>query len=219
VAASNGFPVIFAPISLTDYASDCAARVPPWVLEAAAAPPLSREHYLAHIARLYLDPSKTSYVHLRDGGISDNLAMRGTMNALLLSASDFATYQPSLIHIRRILAISVDGETPAYSSWPQQPSISGLGQIFAAVSGAQIDAYNFETLLVAKNIVTIFADRLRQARCRRSAVTDGAPCDDVRGYFIHLSLDDIADPVVRERLQSIATGLTIPTDDVDLLVS
>lgn len=217
VAASNGFPVIFAPINLTDYAQDCAPRVPQWVLQAESAPPLSREHYLAHIARLYLDPSKTSYVHLMDGGISDNLAMRGMINAVLSYSTDFAAYQP-LIHIRRILAISVDGQSAANSSWPKQRSISSLGQIFEAVSGAQIDAYNFETLLLAKNTVSTFVDQLRKARCQRSAVIDGAPCDDVRGYFIHLSLDDVADPAVRERLQAIATGLTIPDSDVDLLI-
>jgi NTE family protein len=218
VAASNGFPVIFAPINLTDYAQDCAPRVPQWVVQAESAPPLSREHYLAHIARLYLDPSKTSYVHLMDGGISDNLAMRGMINAALSYSSDFAAYQPSVLHIRRILAISVDGQSAANSSWPKQRSISSLGQIFDAVSGAQIDAYNFETLLLAKNLVTTVTDQIRKARCQRSPVIDGAPCDDVRGYFLHLSLDDVADPAVRERLQSIATGLTIPDHDVDLLI-
>ncbi len=218
VAASNGFPVIFAPINLTDYASDCAPRVPQWVVQAESAPPLSREHYLAHIARLYLDPGRTSYVHLMDGGISDNLAMRGMINAVLSYSADFAAYQANVLHIRRILAISVDGQAAANSSWPKQRSISSLGQIFEAVSGAQIDAYNFETLLLAKNIVATFVDQIRKARCQRSATIDGAPCDDVRGYFVHLSLDDIADPAVRERLQSIATGLTVPNDDVDLLV-
>jgi NTE family protein len=218
VAASNGFPVIFAPINLTDYASDCAPRVPRWVLQAESAPHLSREHYLAHIARLYLDPNKTSYVHLMDGGISDNLAMRGMLNAVLSYSANFAAYQPDVLHIRRVLAISVDGQAAANSSWPKQRSISGLGQIFEAVSGAQIDAYNFETLLLAKSLVATFVDNIRTARCQRSALIDGAPCNDVRGYFVHLSLDDVADPAVRERLQSIATGLTIPSDDVDLLV-
>jgi NTE family protein len=170
VAASNGFPVIFAPVNLTDYASRCAPRVPRWILQAESAPPLSREHYLAHIARLYLDPAKISYVHVMDGGISDNLAMRGMMNAALSSSSDFAADQPSVIHIRRILAISVDGQAAANSSWPKQTSISGLGQIFEAVSGAQSDAYNFETLLLAKDIETTFADQLRKTRCQRSAI-------------------------------------------------
>ena len=43
-------------------------------------------------------------------------------------------------------------------------------------------------------------------------------CDDVGGYFIHLSLADIADPEIRQRLQSIRTGLTLDDEDIDLLV-
>jgi len=218
VAASNGFPVIFAPVNLIDYAKDCAPRMPRWVLQAQSAPSLSREGNLARIARLYLDPGKTSYIHLMDGGISDNLAMRGMINSVLSYSTDLAAYQSAVIHFRRILVVSVDGEAAANSSWPKQESISSMGQIFQAVSGSQIDAYNFETLVLAKDLVATFVDDIRDARCRRSAIIDGIPCNDVRGYLVHLSLDDIADSAVRRRLQSIATGLTIPDGDVDLLV-
>src|SRR5215813_13021839 len=66
VAASNGFPVLFSPITLTSYAKQCGGREPVWVKAAAAGAPLSRERQLADLARLYLDPAKTSYVHLMD---------------------------------------------------------------------------------------------------------------------------------------------------------
>ena len=48
---------------------------------------------------------------------------------------------------------------------------------------------------------------------------DGHPCDDVQGFFEHLSLSDITDAAEREKLQHIPTGLTIPDADVDQLVA
>jgi NTE family protein len=48
---------------------------------------------------------------------------------------------------------------------------------------------------------------------------DGHDCADVRGELVHLSLASIRDPQVRARLQAVPTGLTIPAEDVALLVS
>src|SRR5215469_9227911 len=42
VAASNGFPVIFTPITLKSYRSDCGGRVPAWVKADTSTDPLSR---------------------------------------------------------------------------------------------------------------------------------------------------------------------------------
>src|SRR4030095_4630185 len=56
VAASNGFPVLFSPITLTSYSKQCAGREPTWGKNADIGGDLSRQHNLAEVARLYLDP-------------------------------------------------------------------------------------------------------------------------------------------------------------------
>jgi hypothetical protein len=61
--------------------------------------------------------------------------------------------------------------------------------------------------------------RLRKARCGIAKTVAGHDCADVQGYVLHLSLSAVADPEVRKRLQAIPTGLTIPDQDVDTLVS
>ncbi len=83
VAASNGFPVLFSPITLISHTTDCRGVRPPTAAPAewAEAPgELSRRALLARIANRYLDPERTKYIHLMDGGISDNLALRGVVN-------------------------------------------------------------------------------------------------------------------------------------------
>ena len=81
VAASSAFPGLFSPVTLTSHATDCGGRRPGWerrVSESERRDPLSRLGTQASILDHYLDPTRTRYVHLADGGISDNLSLRVT---------------------------------------------------------------------------------------------------------------------------------------------
>ena len=97
--------------------------------------------------------------------------------------------------------------------------VTGLGQIISAVSGSQINSYNFETMSVMREIIKQTVGRIKTMRCDIAPVIDGHPCDDVEGYLVHVSLGGIGDEATRKRLQSIPTGLTIADDDVDALVA
>jgi NTE family protein len=220
VAASNGFPILFTPITLENQAAHCGGREPAWVARVDAPNAMPREHQLVELARLYGNVDKTRYVHLMDGGISDNLAMRFTIEkALAYGDNADRLRQLGLDRVRRVLLISADGEAPRDSNWPRERKITGFGQIMDSVSGSQIDSYNFETLVLADDYLQHFVSVLARVRCQEARVIDGHSCDDVRGFFAHLSLSDVADDATRKRLQRIPTGLTVSSDDVDRLVT
>jgi NTE family protein len=222
VAASNGFPVLFSPITLTSHTPDCRGVRPPTAAAAewADAPDeLSRRALLARTANRYLDPERTEYVHLMDGGISDNLALRGVTNGAIAVDVNSDVFQRIARKARRVLVLSVDGQSASDPTLPKQRIVTGLGQIFGAVSGTQIDAYNFETMVLTNNELNQLVDDLRKARCAQGRVIEGHDCTDVRGGLVHISLASIPDQKERQRLQAIPTGLTIPDEDVDLLVS
>jgi len=222
VAASNGFPVLFSPITLISHTPDCRGVRPPtappaeWAEESNT---LSRRALLARVANRYLDPERTKYVHLLDGGISDNLALRGVVNGGITQDETTDTFRRVALKARRILVLSVDGQSAPDPSLSKQRVVTGLSQIFGAVSGTQIDAYNFETLILTESELRNFVDSVRKVRCAQARVIEGHDCADVRGALVHISLASIPDPQERERLQAIPTGLTIPDEDVDLLVS
>jgi NTE family protein len=222
VAASNGFPVLFTPITLKSYRSQCGGRIPGWVRADTDDQSYSRMHRQAQSARSYLDGDRTRYVHLMDGGISDNLAMRSMISAMLLLSEegDSVKVLSQFTHVRRILLISADGQSANDAATARQEHLSGLGQIFNAVSGTQIDTYNFETMVLAKAQLEAVRDAVRTERCKAGPVAaDGHPCGDVESYFVHLSLAGIADDAERRRLQQIPTGLTIDPADIALLVA
>ena len=73
--------------------------------------PLSRLGVQATLIDRYLDPNKTRFVHLADGGVSDNLGLRvagGMMQNLAESSRAISAL--GLAHLRRILILSIDGE-------------------------------------------------------------------------------------------------------------
>jgi NTE family protein len=221
VAASNGFPVLFSPITLISYNQRCQAKRPPTAAPAAWADTpdeLSRHALLARTANRYLDPERTQYVHLLDGGISDNLALRGVANGAIALDQSTDTFRKVALKARRILVLSVDGQSAADPALAKQRVVTGLGQIFGAVSGTQIDAYNFETLVLTNGELQKLVEGVRKVRCAQARVIDGHDCADVRGDLVHISLASIPDPQLRQRLQAIPTGLTIPDADVDALV-
>jgi len=222
VAASNGFPVLFSPITLTSHTPDCRGLRPPTAApqEWAETPDqLSRRGLLARTANRYLDPERTKYVHLLDGGISDNLALRGVTNGAIALDENNEAFRRVALKARRVLVLSVDGQSAADPAISKQRVVTGLSQIFGAVSGTQIDAYNFETLILTASELRQLIASLRKVRCAQARVIDGHDCADVRGALVHISLASIPDPQERQRLQAIPTGLTIPDADVDALVS
>jgi NTE family protein len=221
VAASNGFPVLFGPVTLTNHARACNGRQPPWVESFARAPPMSRERSVARGLQHYADPEAAAFAHLMDGGIADNLAMRGLLNGLLLAGleRDIGLFGADYRTTTRVLVLAVDGQAAANPEWAQRRTLSGLSQIFSAVSGTQIDRLNFETLLLADQAIRRVEEGARRTRCAEARVLGGVPCEDVRARLVHLSLSAIEDEAERARLQAIRTGLTIPREDVDLLVA
>jgi len=222
VAASNGFPVLFSPITLTSHTPDCRGVRPPTPppAEWAETPDeLSRRAALARSADRYLDPERTKYVHLLDGGISDNLALRGVANGGIALDDTTDTFRRLALNTRRVLVLSVDGQSAPDPALSKQRVVTGLSQIFGAVSGTQIDAYNFETLTLTNNELGHLIESLRKVRCAQARVIEGHDCADVKGALVRISLASIPDPQERQRLQAIPTGLTIPDQDVDLLVS
>jgi len=91
VAASAAFPILFTPITLVSYRSNCTAYPPPsapppgWQKDATT---LSRVSALDSHADRLMDPYRTKWIHLMDGGIADNLALRSLSNALILLDED-----------------------------------------------------------------------------------------------------------------------------------
>jgi len=219
VAASNGFPLLFTPITLANQRGPhCDTPLP---VNLAVRPPprdYNRRRLYEIVGRM-ADRDRTPWLHLLDGGIADNLALRTTLNFSLLGGTDMSEFIAANMPVRRMLVISVDGQSATDQALSQQRMVNGIVQIFDAVSGGQIDNYNLETLAMLQAEVDRLTERQRELRCARARTIEGFPCDDSKGMLARVSLADVRDPALRERLRQIPTGLTLPPEDVEALVA
>jgi NTE family protein len=222
VAASAAFPGLFSPVTLTNHAAECGGRKPGWlrhITKDQRRDPLSRLGAQATVTERYLDPDDMRYVHLTDGGVSDNLGMRmmgGMMQNLAQSPGELVSR--GLDRLRRILVISVDGQGAQDVSVARQRVVGGLLQVFGLVSGAQIGRIGFETMITVNQQLQDVTQAVRAARCGRAPVIDGAPCGDVESGLIRISLAELPDDATREQLQAIPTTLTLTRQQVDTLI-
>ncbi len=213
VAASNGFPILFTPIVLTNYRDNCDIKEPAWVTKGMADPdPLSRQRQQAMLARRYMRVDGPSYVHLIDGGVGDNLAMRGLLD--YISRYDNPAQAPdpdgNLKKLTRVLFISIDGQADQDREISRAPIVGDLLRIANAVTSNTIDRYNFETLRLARSAAHNLADNLTELRCSHGGKGPGA-----RSEMVHIALSEQPDA---DALKEIPTGLTISKAQVDQLI-
>ena len=219
MAASNGFPGLFSPVTLTSRTTDCGGRKPGWlalVTPSEMNDPLSRLGRYAVTSDRYLDPERTSYLHLVDGGVSDNLGLRAAGSMMLASSTNIAA--TPLLAVRRILVISVDGEGSQDTSVARRKAVGGIFSLLGLVTGNQIDSYNFDTLVLMSEQLQQLRDAIVKARCSQGRVVSGARCDDVQAELLHLSLSAMPPGPEKQQLLAIPTGLTIAKEDVDRLI-
>jgi NTE family protein len=221
VAASNGFPVLFSPISLKNYAGEkpAACKRPAWVDEYAKIDDeLSRRRHLAKLASSYMNKTDSAYVHLLDGGVSDNLALRGLIQ-LMAPATENASGEPErLKRVQNVLIVSVDGQAEPSHHLTEVPYLDGILRILNAVTSTVIDRYGFETLIHARSMTERLAGGIARRDCPLGRDGKPLPCRSVTPHFVHLSLGDLAEGEMRTRLAAIPTGLTISNEDVDALI-
>jgi len=156
VMASAAAPILFAPIVLRNYPGSCPGRNPPWVGEALAERnPADRRFHAAKALASYTDPTTVRYIRLVDGGIVDNLGLRGSIMSevnnyrrVLKMAGAFSP--EALNQVKHVLVIATN--TPAISEreWVSAEGDPGLLDTALALADATTNVLNAETTLLAQ---------------------------------------------------------------------
>lgn len=219
VAASSAFPVLFAPIRLTNHHHNgdkgyCATHRPEWVDQVLNAPELddlSRLHVRARVANDYLPlrpgapqpkGGQPRSVFLQDGGVTDNVALRGFANTALPYLGENGIKWEGPLHdmlcrggwdrIRHIAVIVVDGEAQPSNQVATLPYLSDLLLILNVTSSAMIDANGFETMLATDSLTKQMAKQFESLDC-------GSGVHAVKPYFARVSFQDLAEDTVLPR--------------------
>ena len=83
-AASSAVPMLLSPITLRNYAGTCGYKIPGEFEELLKGREISaRQFYLANNIEPLLDSRKKPYIHLVDGGVTDNLGLRAILDRVI----------------------------------------------------------------------------------------------------------------------------------------
>ena len=227
-AESSAVPVVLSPVTINNYGGTCGYAIPAWAREFLKSenPPRPAARAIRELkdAEPYADGVHRPYIHLVDGGVSDNLGMRGVLDALELLEALHAKGLPTpLDHVKRVIVFVVNSLSSPPTNWDESESPPGTVDILLKATGVPIDHYSYEAIEQLKDI----AARWRTARELRdlagcSTNKETPICNAIRVpqaeiYAIDVSFAALPDGKEREYLNLQPTSFVLPGESVDRL--
>jgi NTE family protein len=214
VAASAAFPPFLGPVVLKNYSAEHPAPEPEFIESVLTnSMACSRLKDLALQERSYVDGDRRKFIHLVDGGISDNLGLRGPVErAIKLEETGTLPQAPVKIP-RRLVIIIVDASAERDYGWDSKDRTLGLGKVMGSVAQVTGNRYSFETIELFKE-VSARLDREREAARLQAGDSQSVK---IESYIVELHFSQLADESDRRFFNSVPTSLQLPSPTVDRL--
>jgi len=227
-AASSAVPVVLSPLTINNYGGTCGFKEPSWVAKYFDVPdpprPAARTIKRLQELRDFAESKDQPYLHLVDGGISDNLGLRSVIDVIVTFEALHEAGQPTpLDHVRSIIVIVVNSLSIPATDWDKREDAPDTVQVLVKAAGVPIDRYSGESVELLKDI----AARWRVLREMRDSVVFVKPAGEAAKYVnnapnadiypIDVSFLALKDPAEREYLNQLPTSFVLPDEAVDRL--
>jgi len=226
-AASSAVPVVLSSITIKNYGGTCNWSPPPWSkLFLGDNPPRPAARAIRSIYNLqaYGDGIKRPYLHLVDGGVSDNVGMRAVLDTLQVLESLNEAGQPTpLDDAKRIIVFVVNSLSSPPTTWDQSYSPPGTVDILLKSAGTPIDAFSYETIELLRDMAAQWQiKRLLRNSAAFAANKDAAVAKALRVpaaeiYAIDVSFAALKDKKELEYLNLQPTTFVLEPEAVDRL--
>jgi NTE family protein len=226
--ASSAVPFVFSPITLNNYGGNCKFALPSFLTafsDPATAPrPASRALTRMQDLLWYEDSARRPYVHLVDGGLSDNLGTRAVVELVNdLEALSSVGISSPLDNVRRIVVFVVNSRSVPTTDWYTKEKPPGEVTLLIKATGVPIDHYSSETVEELKDTVARWQTmrRLRQSAAfdasKDPELANAMRTPDIDLYAIDISFAALKDEAEREYLNNLPTSFVLPPEAVDRL--
>jgi NTE family protein len=209
VATSTALPPLLTPITLENRGGTCGRKTPAWQTAAEAAIGESetpgRALLYARALQSYQDPARP-YIHLFDGGLSENLGLTEMIMAFeLLKADPNSAMLPALRRAHKVVVIVVNALRYPEVDWDRSPAPPDTDTLTDQMWSIPVDR--------------ISLDAVEQVREKLAAWQADAPAGgpERRGYLAQVTFDALKDPAERLYFKRVKTSLTLPKEQVDKL--
>lgn len=212
VAASSSVPMVFAPITLNNNGGRC-NYTPPIKIEDADDSKTGRQQSRTikefyERFQKYADGKNRPYIHLIDGGLTDNLGMRSLLDMTemypeKILTNKILTNKILQNNIRHIVVINVNAQNQVSSNLDKTAAVPGFRDVVSSIVNIPIDQNSQESLRRFRAFVD---------QWNKDKQTDG-----ISFSFVSLNLKDLPPSQLRDKVLNIPTSFYLPPEDVDNL--
>jgi len=221
VAASSAVPVLFSSITLNNRAGTCGFEINSVALAALNDPePFSRRRHLIEKYVKYLDSENNPYLHLYDGGLTDNLGIRPGLNRLAIANDTWAFVKARGVgHMKRLIFIVVNAQSESKTLYSRSASPVPFMDAILGATSIPLNEYTFESLVTLSVVMKKFTEEIIKGRCADKEFNQGNSndCADFKSYLVYVDLDQIKDKEHRNRLKQLPTSFVLQPEEVDEL--
>ncbi|MEO6034486.1 MAG: patatin-like phospholipase family protein, partial [Verrucomicrobiota bacterium] len=219
VTASSAFPFLLSPLTLNNYGTtQNGYALPAWVKDALANRQKYPRDYAEGLAlQSYLDATNRPFVHLLDGGLSDNVGLRGPFYALTSSKRPWTLLSLLNGTIKHLVVVTVNARNGTRPEWDGKEKAPGVGGMFSTVVNGPMGNYSEETVQqMIDRASEINAENLEEAGSS-SRARDTAELNKLNVYTIEVNFLDVKNKEKREELLRIGTSFNLSKKQVNLL--
>jgi NTE family protein len=213
-AASATLPLVLSPITLKSYAGECAYQPPDWLLAASKSENQAQRQRAKEMLS-YLDVHKRPYIHLLDGGLSDNVALRGIVEAAAVRGGIHNLAKGSgVTKVKKLVILSVNAETSPDVKDYRSDEVPVFSRAFSSLVDIPINRYSMDTRLILRFAV----ERWRQEIRADPPKPDSAFAPNADIYFIDVNFTAVEDVAEQEYLMKIPTTLYLTDEQIERLL-
>jgi NTE family protein len=213
-AASAALPLVLSPITLKSYAGQCGYQVSQGLQEASkSVRPMQRQRAKELLS--YLDIDKRPSVHLLDGGLSDNMALRSVLETVAVGGNIESVFKAAGVKkgVKKLVFLSVNAETSPDIKEYRSDEIPVFSRAFSSLVDIPINRYSTDTVLLMRFAVDMWRNEVRI----RAASGDSIFAEGADVYFIDASLGALEDVNEQEYLMRIPTTLYLTDQQIERL--
>jgi NTE family protein len=227
-AASSAVPLVLSPVTFNNYGGTCKYQWPSWARvlmdPATLVRPAGRSLQRLKELENMQDGANRPYLHLVDGGLADNLGMRGVLEAMEeLEAARSLRKRTRLDDVRRMVVLVVNSLSIPRTNWDQSERPPNDVAILLKATGVPIDRNSYESVELLKDIVARWK-LLRQVRDTKEFSVGASgrfkeilDVPDIEIYPIDVSFQALDDPAEFAYLNDLPTSFVLSDEAVDRL--
>jgi NTE family protein len=227
-AASSAVPVVLSSITIDNYGGTCGYRLPPWAKDFLdnPSPPRPAARTVKRLQELeaFADREHRPYLHLVDGGVSDNVGMRGVLDVLsTFEALHAAGRQTPYDHVRNIFIFVVNSLATPPNAWDRHENPPALFDILIKATGTPIDRYSYDTVETLRDVQARWAslreirDAIKSYPTLAETLQPVMRAPDITIRIIDVWFGAVADKAERDYLNTLPTSFVLDDEAVDRL--